>query len=94
MGYHPTSRAKLPHGLGTFFPAFFLFCAHVDNSVIDLMRALFDKGVRPEAIAETILEMHSKQYHEDYLLQELDIERKSAYFFNEASNVIRVCRQA
>ncbi|KAI2504217.1 hypothetical protein MHU86_10240 [Fragilaria crotonensis] len=25
MGYHPTSRTRLPHGLGRLFPAFFTF---------------------------------------------------------------------
>ena len=80
MGYNSVSRTKLPYGLGRFFPAFFTFRAGVDNSVISLMRALFGKGVRPESFAETILEMHSKKYHEDYLLREFEIERSSAFF--------------
>lgn len=79
MGYNPISRTHLPHGLGRLFPAFLSFRAAVDNSVIDMMRALFDKGVRPESFAETILELHSKTYFEAYLLRELEIERTRAF---------------
>lgn len=76
MGYNPTSRSRLPFGLGEYFPAFFTHRAAVDMSVIDMMQALFDKGVRPESYAETMLELHSKKHTDDYLRREFAIEQR------------------
>lgn len=79
MGYNSASRTLLPHGLGMFFPAFFTYRGAVDNSVIDLMRPLFDKGVRPESFSSTMLELHSKKYVDDYLMREFGIQRQSNF---------------
>jgi hypothetical protein len=79
MGYHPNSRCRLPFGLGEYFPAFFTHRSAVDMSVIDMMRPFFNKGVRPESFAETMLELHSKKHTDDHLRREFAIEQRSAF---------------
>jgi hypothetical protein len=79
MGYNPTSRCRLPFGLGEYFPAFFTHIGAVDLSVIDMMRAFFDKGVRPESFAETMLELHSKKHIDDHLRREFAIEQRGSF---------------
>ena len=60
MGYDARSRQRLPHGYGDEFPAFLTHRGGVDKGVIDLMRPACDKGLRPEALASILLELHSK----------------------------------
>jgi hypothetical protein len=79
MGYNSTSRCRLPFGLGEYFPAFITHRSAVDMSVIDMMRAFFDKGVRPESFAETLLELHSKKHMDDYLKREFAIEQRRSF---------------
>jgi hypothetical protein len=62
MGYNPKSRCRLPFGFGKYFPAFFTHHSTVDMLVIDMMRPLFDKGVRPESFADMLLELDSKKH--------------------------------
>jgi hypothetical protein len=59
-----------PDGKGDEFPAFLTWRSGVDMVLIDLMRPLSDKGLRPEVMADTLLELHSKKYHSQYLKQE------------------------
>jgi hypothetical protein len=66
MGYDLQSRQLLPHGYGSKFPAFFTYKAAVDNEIIDLMRPLFNKGVKPEAMSSVLLELHAKEYYCQY----------------------------
>ena len=61
--------------LGTYFPAFFTPKGAIDKEVIDMMCALFDKGVQPESFAETMLELHAKQWIDAYLRHERRIEQ-------------------
>lgn len=78
MGYDARSRARLPHGYGDEFPAFLTHRGGVDLLVIDLMRPLFNKGLRPEACSATLLELHTKAYTKAYLKREnlLELEKK------------------
>ena len=78
MGYDARSRARLPHGYGDEFPAFLTHRGGVDLVVIDLMRPLFNKGLRPEACSATLLELHTKAYTKAYLKREnlLELEKK------------------
>ena len=62
MGWNPISAGLLPHGCGDKFPAFLTWRGAVDLDVIDLMRPLFDKGLRPEALSDVLLEMHSETH--------------------------------
>jgi hypothetical protein len=47
--------------------------------VIDVMRALFDKGVRLEYFAEMLLELYSKKHIDDYLRREFAIEQRGSF---------------
>ena len=60
VGWNPISAGLLPHGCGDKFPAFLTWRGAVDLDVIDLMQPLFDKGLRPEALSDVLLEMHSE----------------------------------
>jgi hypothetical protein len=59
MGYDPEVLTNLPDGCGENFPAFLTHQSGVDKNVLRLERPLFDKGVRPEALSEILLELHS-----------------------------------
>ena len=55
MGCYPGSVTFLPYGLGSFFPAIITHRAGLDMEIVDMMRPLFDKGVRPEAMSSLLL---------------------------------------
>lgn len=75
MGWDARSRARLPFGYGEEFPAFLTHRGGIDTEVIDLMRPLYDKGLRPEALSATILELHTKAHTKAYIKSELLLER-------------------
>ena len=77
MGWNATSNSLLPYGKGDEFPAFLTWRAAVDKGLIDLMRPLFDFGVRPEQFSKIILEMHAKQYARQYIKYERKIEENN-----------------
>ena len=74
------SLPYLPRGLGEEFPAFLTHTSGVDKKIVDMMRPLFDKGFRPEALSNLLLEMHAKEYTRQWLRHERDIaaRRKSS----------------
>jgi hypothetical protein len=61
MAWNPKTVALLPYSIGDEFPAYFTCRAGIDMHLIDLMRALFDKGKRPGSFAYILLEMHTKR---------------------------------
>jgi hypothetical protein len=76
MGYNPTSVEMLPYGWGNHFPAFFTHRGAVDKSVIDLMRPLFNYGVRPLQLHKILLEQSTKKHHRQWIAREYDIKLK------------------
>ena len=66
MAHDVRSRQLLPHGYGNDFPAFFTHRSGVDLRILDLVRPLCDKGVRPDAISDILLELHTKAYFRAY----------------------------
>ena len=61
MAWHAVSLQLLPRDYGMEFPAFLTYRGGVDKKLPDLMRPLFDKGVRPEALSNTLLEVSDLQ---------------------------------
>ena len=64
------SRPLLPHGLGSYFPAFLTHRGGVDMAIIDLQRPLFDKGFKPGSLSSTLLELHTKRHTHAHLQHE------------------------
>ena len=74
MGWNAASNNLLPYSKGDEFPAFLTWRAAVDKGLIDLMRPLFDFGVRPEQFSNLILEQHAKEHSRQYLKYERKLE--------------------
>jgi len=70
MGYNPKSVALLPYGFHLHFPAVLTHRGALSMQVVDLMRPLFDAGVRPNTLSSLLLEMHTKRYHREYICRE------------------------
>lgn len=77
-GWKATAVQLLPYGHGDCFPAFLTHRHGVDKRVIDMMRPLFNKGVRPEAFSDLLLELHTKQYTHDYIRREQLLAKQRA----------------
>lgn len=75
MAWNQESLARMPYGYGEEFPAFFTWRGGVDCKVIDIMRPLFNKGVRPETLAMTMQELHMKTWTDKYIRRENDLMR-------------------
>lgn len=71
MAWNRKTLELYPHGIGLKFPAFLTHKSGVDRLLLDTMRPLFDKGLRPGALADTILELHAKRYHQECLMHEI-----------------------
>lgn len=91
MGWDPESLPLMADGRGDEFPAYLTWKAGLDMTLIDMMRALFDKGVRHNAFADMVLELHAKTYTKAYLRYERDItvklrKQEMAGFISETSH--------
>ena len=62
MASNSESLPLLPYGRGDLFPAFLTSRAGVDKSLIDLMRPLFNAGVKPSRFAAILKELHAKRH--------------------------------
>ena len=78
MGYDARARETLPFGYGDEFPAYLSHRAALDMQLIDLMRPLFNKGVRPEAFSDLLLEMHTKTHLRSAIKREHRIAHRRA----------------
>ena len=75
MAWNSRSLQMMSHGRGNKFPAELSYRSGVDKVVVDMMRPLFDKGVRPEALSNILLELHSKKYADDYIAREQRLQQ-------------------
>lgn len=75
MGWNSQSLPLFPDGRGDEFPAFLTWKAGVDKELIDLMRPLFDAGVRLERFSKLLLELHSKRHTRRHLYHERQLAR-------------------
>ena len=70
MGWDPVSVPLTAYGCGDQFPALPTWKARVDKTLLDMMRAEFDKGTRPEAFSNMVLELHAKEHVQSWLRYE------------------------
>lgn len=86
MGWDNHSLPLFPLGRGSEFPAFLTHRAGVDKVIIDLMRPLFDKGLKPESLSNTLLELHTAEFAMKSLRHEYEIKRNKKNKLNLASS--------
>lgn len=87
MGWNKHSLPLFPFGYGLEFPALLTWKAGVDKVVVDMMRPLFDKGLKPESFSNMLLELHTAEFGIKSLKHEYEIrERKSQHRLATASN--------
>ena len=75
MAWNSRSLQMMPYSYGEKFPAVLSHRSGLDKLVVDLMRPLFDKGVRPEALSNVLLELHSKQYTTYFIEREQALQK-------------------
>jgi hypothetical protein len=80
IGWDRRVLPLFPDGIGKEFPAFLTKRAGVDNKLIDAMRPLFNKSIRPEGFSEFLLEMHTKEWTRRYIRYERDVHRMNKLF--------------
>ena len=82
MGWDPKSSVKLTHGRGSAFPAFLTARGGVSNTIVDMMRPLFNAGVKPETFSRMVLELQAKTHTRRHVEYEhgLTIMRAAAEF--------------
>jgi hypothetical protein len=74
--YNEESVKRLPRQKGIDFPAMLTHKLAIDKDLIDMMRPLFDGGIRPERFQRMIAELHHKEFHRLALLHECSDEGK------------------
>lgn len=70
MGYNEDSIKQLPRQYGQYFPAMLTHKLSIDKALLDMMRPLFDGGIRPNRFRKMILELHSKEHARRSILHE------------------------
>lgn len=78
MGYNTDVLPRIPDGIGEQFPAVLTYRSGLDKKVIRLLRPLLDHGMRPEAISNLLLELHSLKYTDEYQRREQQLRRKKS----------------
>ena len=73
MGWDKRILPLFAHGRGEEFPAYLTWKAGVDKTIIDLMRPLYDGGLRPERFSDMLVELHSKEFTQQCIRHEYDI---------------------
>jgi hypothetical protein len=74
MGWDSESLPHMAYGRGERFPAILSHRSGVDKGLLNLLRAVINRGVRPETFSDIITELHSL----DYFGQMIDREYRSA----------------
>ena len=62
MSYDPQAVRSLPLDISCMFPAYLTEKGALDTQLVDMLRPLFDSGMRAETFARMILELHSKEF--------------------------------
>jgi hypothetical protein len=75
-GYNEDSMKRLPRQLSLTFPAMLTHKLGIDKMHIDLMRPLFDAGIKPNKYCDTVTELHHKEHDRLALLHEHSTDGK------------------
>ena len=70
LGWNAKSLPYLAYGRGARFPAHFSFRSGIDKSLLDLTRALMNRGIRAETVSDILTELHSLEYCEEMIDRE------------------------
>ena len=62
MACNNFSISRLSHGRSSSFPAYLTSHGAVSKTLIDLMRPMFNSGVKPETFSKMILELQTKRH--------------------------------
>jgi hypothetical protein len=62
IGWDSDSMARMAYGRGERFPAILTYKSAVDKDVLNLLRAVMNRGVRPETFSDILKELHSIKY--------------------------------
>ena len=62
MGWDSKSLPHMAYGRGERFPAFVSHRSGVDKGLLNLLRAVMNRGVRPETFSDIIRELHAINY--------------------------------
>ena len=85
MAWNMKLLPLLTDGRGDKFPAFLTWKAGVSKQLIDLMRPLFDCGVRPHKFSGLLLKLHSKKNTRRHLDHERELARNRRFKPNATS---------
>ena len=73
-GWNETSLKLLPNGYQYCFPAVLSKKSALDKTTVDMMRPLFDKGVRPASLQSLLMELHTKKYTKQYIMYNYQVK--------------------
>jgi hypothetical protein len=70
MGWDLDSLPLINFGRGRQFPAYLTHKSGIDKTLLDLLRALIPRGIRPETFSDIVTEMNAKQYSNEMIDRE------------------------
>jgi hypothetical protein len=74
MTYDARTLEQLPYGRGLLVPVLLSAKNGMDKVLLDLMRGLFNAGLRPAALSRILMELHTKAHTHAYLQHEFDFQ--------------------
>lgn len=86
MGWDERILPLFRYGRGNRFPAYLTWRAGVDKKVVNMMRSMYDAGVRPGRLSTMMVEWHSQQYTDECLNHEYEIQRLKESTFTASSS--------
>lgn len=79
-GYTLRSLKALPNNLHLNFPAILTYRIGIDKLLVDLMRSLFDGGIKPNRFRQIINELHHKEHMRLAITHESKRKNIDSYF--------------
>lgn len=83
MGWNSESQLYMPFGYGRKFPAHLTKRSGLDNSLLRLLLASMNNGVRGETFSKILEEIHALEYYDSYIDREFEIACGNHQFVRE-----------